>query len=532
MAGLIGWIRTLTFALTIATTLASIGSVLHSAARATTQAQPNAANDKLGAVFISSAEIAQSNGRVPDYRFDRANALGAAWDRLPFYWSNIEPTPNVRDYTWQRVAVDADIARGLQVNAILMNTPSWAASTSAAALSQVPEPRVGQAPRYIAPPAIPLSSEPASIASTTPPSVYLSVFSDNTDTPGPSKTINERNYWARFVYYTVSEFKSKVKVWEIWNEPDHPFFWTGTVSDYYRLLKVGYLAAKHADANAIVLMGGMAYWPNPGFFESLLQLIKADSSAPANNYYFDATAWHWYSRSSQMFDMVNLTRSTLAKYGLGHKPIWVNETGVPIWDDPAKPPPGGNNEYFASATQAEAAAYVIQAIAYGLAANVQRILYFQMYDDGNSETFGLVRNDNSVRPSFAAYQVAARYLPNYSLVQKATDGDVEKIVFWGTPFGKVTVLWNRSPVPRTYSLAAAPGRTRAYRVDKAGTITSLPSDASYSIALAGATNDNGVPMNSGDYIIGGDPFIVVEEVPYALPYQLYLPLVFKNNTTN
>ncbi len=488
-------------------------------------------NDRLGIDFISSAEIAQANSNtIQSYRYDRAVSTGIHWDRWPIYWSSLETSNGGTNTTYQNAVdatVNSDYAQGLQIDAILMNTPSWGLTALAATLADAPEPRVGEGPHYLAPVSTQLGPTSISPASTTPQNLYTSVFSDNTDTLAPGKTINPNNYWARFVYNTVSRYKTKVKVWEMWNEPDSSSFWSGSVADYYRLLKVGYLAAKLADPSSTVLIGGMAYYTNTNFFGQLLSQIKADPTAAANNYYFDATAWHWYSRSSQMYDnVVNVTRSTLSTYGLGSKPIWVNETGVPIWNDP----PGPGHPYFASATLDEAASYIIQAIAYGLAANVQRIFDFQEYDDGNGEAYGLVRNNNTTRPSYTAYQVAAQYLPNYTLAQRATDGNVERIIFWGTPWGKVTVLWNTSPTSRTYSQTAAPGRTKAYLVDKAGSITNLSLASSYSIWLPGATDNNG--LTNQDYIIGGSPYLLVEEVPYKLPYQTFLPQVYKNGTVH
>jgi hypothetical protein len=271
----------------------------------------------------------------------------------------------------------------------------------------------------------------------------------------------------------------------------------------------------------------MAYWSNPGFFGELLSRIRNDGAAAANNYYFDVTAWHWYSRASQLYDMVNTTRNTLQSHGLGSKPIWVNETGVPIWNDPAKPPfndpEKGKQAYFASATQDEAASYVIQSIAYGLAAGVERIFHFQEYDDGNAETFGLVRNDNSPRPSLAAYQVASQHLQGYPSIHKATEGNVEKIVFSAYAHGRVlTVLWNKSPQGLTHTIRGMPGGTQTILVNKVGTVTNLGLAANYPIYLPGATNNNG--LDDKDYIIGGSPFLIIQHFT-PMQYQLRLPLL-------
>ena len=34
-------------------------------------------------------------------------------------------------------------------------------------------------------------------------------------------TVNPENYWANYVYKTVSIYKNHIKIWETWNEPDY-----------------------------------------------------------------------------------------------------------------------------------------------------------------------------------------------------------------------------------------------------------------------------------------------------------------------
>ena len=96
---------------------------------------------------------------------------------------------------------------------------------------------------------------PVSAASSPPRNLYAPIFADGTDSYAPGKPPNPSNPWARFVWRTVSEFKDHIKHWEIWNEPDFSLFWSGSVADYVRLLKVGALAARAADPQARILVG-------------------------------------------------------------------------------------------------------------------------------------------------------------------------------------------------------------------------------------------------------------------------------------
>ena len=76
----------------------------------------------------------------------------------------------------------------------------------------------------------------------------------------------QQNAWARFVQRTAERYP-QVLHWEIWNEPDMDIYWGGSVEDYFHLLKAGYLAVKAANPDARVIAAGLAYWPDPGFFD-------------------------------------------------------------------------------------------------------------------------------------------------------------------------------------------------------------------------------------------------------------------------
>jgi len=64
-------------------------------------------------------------------------------------------------------------------------------------------------------------------------------------TTGETSAINK---FADFAYNAAKHFKLNIKLWEIWNEPNNPFFWTTTSAEAYtRLLKASYGAVKQAD---------------------------------------------------------------------------------------------------------------------------------------------------------------------------------------------------------------------------------------------------------------------------------------------
>ncbi len=129
--------------------------------------------------------------------------------------------------------------------------------------------------------------------------------------------INPNNYWASYVYQTVSIYGDRIKVWEIWNEPDWVSDWQvterwataaptsadlprfhGSVFDYVRMLRVSHEAARLADPSAKIATGGLGY---PNFLDAVLRYtdepktgaIDADHPATGKAY-IDVLSFHHY----------------------------------------------------------------------------------------------------------------------------------------------------------------------------------------------------------------------------------------------
>ena len=443
-----------------------------------------------------------------------AREAGSRWDRFDFIWPTIEQTKD----NWQFAAYDdlvQDMSEvGMNVVGILLWTPEWAATGDrrARSLSEPPGP-----PSDWYAPSIwsTLSAQAPPRMSASPPEGLYEAWDDWTTSDG-----DPVNYWGRYVHTIVSRysnpsrFAKPVKHWEVWNEVDDgawDYFWTGSKADYAQLLKVGYQATKAACPDCTVLYAGLLYWADQHYFEDVLDILNDDPSAAANNYYFDAMSVHLYSRSSSTYDTVNHIRSRMKEY-VPDRPIWLTETGVPVWDDAlVNPHP---DPYPFAATQEEAAAYVIQSYANALASGVERYFFFRANDQDMSEYFGLMRNDQTFRPSYVAYQLATSHLVSPTMVTNWTYSQegVRRVTLWGTPRGKISVLWNTRPVSTTFDYH--PTLSTATLVDPRGSAhTITPTASGYAIALPGATAklEANQPNELPDYYIGGEPFLVIEE---------------------
>ena len=413
-------------------------------------------------------------GAVEAFRANNhADEAGVRWTRLVFWWSGLQPNG---PQSWNRFyfpddLLQAELNRGRQVVGLLLNTPAWAGDGG-----------------------------PNSV----PRGIDLPV--DHPD-----------NHWAGFARSMAERYKGRIDHWVIWNEPDiwdpasPTYTWDGSVEQFYRLQKVGYRAMKRGNPNARVGLAGLSYWwdyhyDRPQYFDRFLEVAAADPEAAANNWFFDAAVLHLYNEPEGLYRAPMLFRALMAMRGFS-KPIWINETNVAPWDDPANPMPRSDFR----ATQDEQASFMIQAFAYGLAAGAERISVYPFHDgDGQpgQELMGLIRGDGSARPAFQAFKTVTEYMSNVRDADLDRAGTFVKIALQRDR-DTVTVAWSSVPHPVEVTVQAR--GTSALQVDKYGASTRItPTDGVYHLTLGPATHNtvNGDPTT---YLIGGDPVLIVEE---------------------
>lgn len=510
-----------------------------------------------GLNFISSAEAP-----ADEQQYQNGLSTGARWNRWPIYWFYVEQEPGKYDWSAQDATVQADIAHGLKINAILLGTPGFY-STSLGQRQNVSQ---------WSPPPGTLSLQAMQAA--TPVGLYEPVFSDGSDKPGPGKQINPDNVWARFVYAAVNRYKPGgvlarqngwganvgITHWEMWNEPDLPIFWNSSLPDYARLLKVGYLATKQADPAAQVLFGALANnFEKLNYYEDVLKIYDEDTLAAGHNYYHDILATHSYFVSWRSWYHVWRARNTMGEYGLDDKPVWFNESGVPAWND--YPGPVWDPESPLRATMSEQADYVIQSAFYATFAGADAVFHFQLYDgcgnqpagtdfpphngglcdengflEGNpgipcaGDANGLFRNPTDAvcfrqhpqpetpRPNFAAFRVLTNYLTDVVPLWRQRpgsddpyNGPQEWIAFYRPATGeRIVGMWSRVGAAQTAVVPAANSAGTGFLVAADGTTQTVTAqDGFYTIQLPAATNQN-APWDPESYAIGGRPYILIE----------------------
>lgn len=532
-----------------------------------------------GVNFISAPERLATEAQ-----YQQGLSTGATWNRWPLYWFNVERSPGL--FCWNPgipgcdgsldtdAAVIGDIAHGLKSNAIFLGTPGfyYTGQATLEELSQVNR-RGGFALE--------------AVNAATPQGLYLPVFTDGSDVPGPGKQINPENRWARFVHAGVTRYRPGgtlaqergwpqgvgVTHWEMWNEPDLHIFWDGSLPDFARLQKVGYLAAKQADPNAQVIFGALANnYALINYYNEVLAIYDDDPLAPQFHYYHDILATHSYFHSWKSWYHVWRAGRSLSVRGLA-KPIWLNESGVTAWNDYPGPVWDANSPL--RANMEEQAAYIIQSAMYAMFAGADAIFHFQLFDGcGNQPAYtnfpphngelcrpdgmlvtdptkpcagdanGLFRNPNNdpsftcftqhpspgtPRANLAAFQVLTTYVQDVHPLTRQRQGTpkcimegtlvlqppIEIMVFRQPDTGKRVVgMWTLCGDNETAVIPATnPAGTALLVAMNGSTQTITAQNGVYTIQLPAATNRNPFPGDGGPppfYPIGGRPYVLVE----------------------
>ena len=395
---------------------------------------------------------------------DDAADLNVGWDRILFYWNEIQPT-GPDDWNTLHVLeewlVEAQ-ARDRMVMGLLKNTPQWA--TDGAPFSGVPR------------------------------GLYLPV--DDPD-----------NLWAGYVRKVVEYYAPRgVHHWIVWNEPEiepgvygHEF--GGSTQDYYQLLKVAYQVAKEHDPQAVIHLAGWSYWHDPNWLAEFLQVATADPEGRANNYFFDVITLHIYFRVETVEQLVEETWAIQQRFGL-QKPLWINETNASPNLDPLWPVERPNFQVDLE----QQAWFIVQAHALGFGARTARIGVYKLIDvllPPGGESFGILRPDGSRRPAFDAYQTTIRHLEGFTYPVGRQQAPGFYAFTFKRPEGVTRILWARTADDVTVRLPAL--ADEAVLVSATGEEQPLRAlDGYYQLRLRGARCTPACD-------IGGPPVFVVEK---------------------
>jgi hypothetical protein len=190
-------------------------------------------------------------------------------------WNNLEPEPGKWDFSRSDMYVDYAERHGAQVLFTLGQTPAWAAADPNAHCSY----EVGCSP-------------PANLED-----------------------------WRNYVHVLATRYGSRVRYWELWNEPNYRGFWQGSPEQLAQMAAIARQEIQRANPNA-ELIGPAATITGVGFLDRFL----ASPGAGA----LSALSFHAYPNGSlaDWANAIDNLRTVIAAHGRENLPLWNTEFGV------------------------------------------------------------------------------------------------------------------------------------------------------------------------------------------------------------
>lgn len=264
--------------------------------------------------------------------FEHIDELGARWVRIDFNWSDIEHSRK-GSYSWgsHDAAVDEALSRGLRVFGTIAYTPRWARSGG-----------------------------------------------------GHNEPPLRSSDWQDFVYACVSRYRGRVSHWGMWNEPNLPEFWTGTMREYvYDILIPGARAVRAADPGALVLGPELSCRNRIYTLESLAYILSNAGD------YIDIVTQHAYGEAVSVFFFLDeQVLPVLNEFAPG-KELWLTETGFrsDVYGE----------EYQASFYRQVCAGVLDREY-------LNKVFFYKLVDGFEPEDWGLLDRNYRRKEAFSAYR--------------------------------------------------------------------------------------------------------------------------------
>lgn len=221
--------------------------------------------------------------------------------------------------------------------------------------------------------------------------------------PGLSGAPRDMEDWRTFVRTVATRYKGRIRDWEIWNEPNRPQSWTGSVETMVDMEREAYAILKQIDPSCVVVSPAATETRGLKFLDAFLD--------KGGGKYADVIGFHFYIGRDvppeAMVTLIGAVKGILAKHGLGAKPLWNTEAG---WLGPDFLPPD---------TQA---AWLARAYILNWASGVDRFYWFA-WEGHRGLQVELVGKDNaSLTPAGKAFAAIQTWMTGAVLSHCAVAG--------------------------------------------------------------------------------------------------------------
>lgn len=147
------------------------------------------------------------------------------------------------------------------------------------------------------------------------------------DVPWARPAIRHLEKYCEYVRRVVGRYHDRIRVWEVWNEPDSAGTWGTTPSarDYVRLLEAAAEEIRTVDPDLTILSGGMSRIPW-AFWE---EAFAAGIAEHCDAFNLHPYRWEGGPEAPSLVEDLKRFRDMMERHGAGNKPVWITEIGWP-----------------------------------------------------------------------------------------------------------------------------------------------------------------------------------------------------------
>lgn len=222
--------------------------------------------------------------------------------------------------------------------------------------------------------------------------------------PGFAAEPSDLQDWRDYVTAVVKHCGTRVRAYEIWNEPNLKPFWSGSTDELVILTREASQIIRSINPQALIV--------SPSATASYGTKWLAEFLGKGGGQYVDVIGYHFYVNPEPpeaMVPIIQTIKQIMAANGAESKPLWDTEVG---W---AKPKPFLSEDF--------AAAYLARSYILNWAAGVQR-LYWYAWDNHAWVTLQTVEEDNqTLKSAGQAYGIIQKWLVGSRLDWCKQDSD-------------------------------------------------------------------------------------------------------------
>lgn len=267
----------------------------------------------------------------------------------------------------------------------------------------------------------------------------------------------EMKTWCSYVSAIARRYKGRIRQYELWNEPNHSRFFSGTPEMYLALARETHSILKAEDpANILV---GPATTGDGKSLEWVERFLSLGGGS-----YLDVLSHHFYvahDKPEVALPYVMRFKALMTKYGLDNKPLWNTETGWWIENEAGQNKPLGIGGGWKMLGAKKAAAYVSRALILAWAAGIQRF-YWYSWDHG---AMGLIEPSNGrLKPAALSYKRTWKWLQGARMLSCTQSSRI-----WTCRLNRdgsdAWLIWTESDVPQQWTLPESWHVTHAEPLD-------------------------------------------------------------------